>query len=238
MNRVMPDTILLAGGLGTRLRAAVPDLPKCMAPVAGVPFLDYIIRYLHHEGIGRMIFSLGYRHEVISNHLQIHFPEIAKEFSVEETPLGTGGGVLHALPHVHSDLVIVMNGDTFFHLDIRAFMNFHNEKNADITIALKPMTNFNRYGSVVVNQNMQITAFKEKQDVAEGFINGGVYIIRRAWLNGLDLPKKCSFEKDILENQVGEGGLFGFISDSFFIDIGIPEDYARAQHEVPAVCNI
>jgi D-glycero-alpha-D-manno-heptose 1-phosphate guanylyltransferase len=227
----MPDTIVLAGGLGTRLRDTVPDTPKCMSPVSGDPFLNYVIRYLHHQGVGRMIFSLGYMHEVITNHLQASFPKITKEFSVEEIPLGTGGGILH------TDTLIVMNGDTFFNLDLKNFIDFHIEKNADVTIALKPMAHFSRYGSVIMNKNMQIDAFIEKQYVADGFINGGVYAIRKEWLSGLGLPEKCSFEKDILEIQVTRGGMYGFVSDSFFIDIGIPEDYAKAQYEVPAVCN-
>lgn len=235
MSRVMPDTIILAGGLGTRLKEAVPDLPKCMAPVANRPFLDYLIQYLEREGITRMIFSLGYRHEMITNHLHNRFPATQKVYSIEDTPLGTGGGILHAILSAKTETVIIMNGDTFFNIDLRALIAFHTEKNADITIALKPMTSFSRYGSVAVNADMRIDAFLEKKHVEEGLINGGIYAVRKEWLLSLALPQKCSFEKDVLEVQVQQGKIFGFISDTYFIDIGIPEDYKKAQAEVPNV---
>jgi D-glycero-alpha-D-manno-heptose 1-phosphate guanylyltransferase len=233
MNRLMPDTIILAGGLGTRLKEAVPDVPKCMAPVADRPFLDYLIQYLEREGISTMIFSLGYRHEIITNHLQSHFPAVNKLYSIEDIPLGTGGGILHALPGADTEAVIIMNGDTFFNIDLRALVAFHTEKNADITIALKPMTSFSRYGSVEVGKDMRINAFLEKKHMEEGLINGGIYAVKKEWLLGLALPHKCSFEKDVLEVQVQQGKIFGFISDAYFIDIGIPEDYKKAQTEVP-----
>ncbi|MBZ4187518.1 HAD-IIIA family hydrolase [Niabella beijingensis] len=225
------EVIVLAGGLGTRLREAVPDLPKCMAPVAGHPFLYYVIRYLRGQGIQRFIFSLGYKHEIIEAYLQQEFPTLQYQCCVEETPLGTGGAIKLALQKAAGANVFVVNGDSFFAFDAQGLIALHLQTQADCTLALKPMKQFDRYGVVTTNEQHQILSFREKQFYESGLINAGVYLVHREALLQKDFPSKFSFEKEYLERFVTDGKFSGAVSDGYFIDIGIPEDYNRAQDD-------
>lgn len=228
------DVIILAGGLGTRLRSVVNEVPKCMAPVAGKPFLYYLLKYVSLPCVDRVVLSVGYLREVIFDWIDSvkeDFPfEI--DYAVEETPLGTGGGIRLALSQCHSDNVLVLNGDTMFDVPLKDFIALHeNAKDASISLALKPMTHFDRYGTVDIDSEGKIVAFNEKQPCEMGNINGGVYLIRRSKLDLSSLPEKFSFEKEVFEPHVKLQDLYGFVFDPFFIDIGIPEDYIRAQYE-------
>lgn len=226
--------IILAGGLGTRLRDTVPDLPKCMAPVNGQPFLTYVIRYLLSQGIEKFIFSLGYKHEVIENFLNTQFPTINFECSVEEEPLGTGGAIKLACKKTTEKNILVVNGDTLYKVNAEAIFSFHNKNAADCSITLKPMENFDRYGVVEIDNNI-VTNFKEKQFYKTGLINGGVYILNVERFLSKIFPPKFSFEKDFLEKEYRNGNIYGIIKDEYFIDIGIPEDYKKAQEELKYV---
>ena len=225
------EAVVLAGGLGTRLRSVVQDMPKCMAPVVGEPFLSYVLDWLSSFEITRVVLSVGYLKESIMEWVAARDYPFEIDYAVEETPLGTGGGIKLALSKCRERKVIVVNGDTFFPVDLDAI-----PFDAPITVALKPMTDFDRYGAVSVAPDLiggltRVVAFHEKAPVHKGLINGGVYA-----LNGLDLssfPEKFSFEKDVLEPLAASGQVGGWVSDSYFIDIGIPEDYARAQTELP-----
>lgn len=227
------QAIILAGGLGTRLRSAVPDLPKCMAPVRGVPFLAYLIAYLRRQGVHEFIFSLGYRHGIIEDFLNRHLP--ARQYScvVEQEPLGTGGGIQLACRQAKGPEVLVLNGDTFFEANIPQLQHFHQIHAADCSLVLRPMQNFDRYGAVEINNEERITAFHEKQFYSAGLINGGVYLLNRQHFLDQGFPEKFSFEKDYLEQIQPRRKLYGCEQDAYFIDIGIPEDYARAQMELP-----
>src|SRR3954462_9781777 len=141
----IPECIILAGGLGTRLRSVVADVPKCMAPVHNKPFLAYIIAYLESYGIERFIFSLGYKHEVVTKYLTMHFPRLNAELVIEEEPLGTGGAIKMSCERAKGHDVIVANGDTLFKADVASLSNAHLSHKADCTLALKPMQNFDRY---------------------------------------------------------------------------------------------
>ena len=224
--------IILAGGLGTRLSDTVPGLQKCMAPVNGRPFLYYVIKYLVRHQLNHFIFSLGYRHENISSFVGSHFPKLNSSYSIEESPLGTGGAILKALSAVKNEHVLVLNGDTFFNVHLPALLELHKKKDADCTIALKPMKHFDRYGSVKLNEENMVTAFTEKQFYDEGLINGGIYLIRKQTLLDENLPGKFSFEKEFLAKFVTDKKIFGQVHDDYFIDIGIPADYYRAQDEL------
>lgn len=226
------EAIILAGGLGTRLRDAVPDLPKCMAPVAGKPFLDHVILEAQTNGVNRFIFSLGYMHEVIEKHLEKNFPELNYEVSIEEVPLGTGGGIQAACKFVRESNAIVLNGDTLFRVDLRKLMNYHLQHKAVCSLALKPMHNFDRYGVVKINKDGFIQAFEEKKPVKEGLINGGVYALNIASFLALQLPEKFSFEKDFLEKWLDSATMMGLIEDGYFIDIGIPSDFIKADKDL------
>lgn len=226
------EAIILAGGLGTRLRDTVPDLPKCMAPVNGRPFLSYLVNYLQKEGIERFIFSLGYRHDIIESFLRDQYPALTYQCVIENEPLGTGGAIQLSCKQATEKTVLVVNGDTFFTIDIGKLAAFHFMTGAHCTMSLKPMKQFDRYGVVELNTDYSIKSFREKKFYEEGFINGGVYALHAVKFLEEDLPRKFSFEKDYLEAYYSTRRMFGVVQDAYFIDIGIPEDYNRAQQEM------
>lgn len=225
------EAIILAGGLGTRLRAAVPDLPKCLAPVGGRPFIAYVTDYFRRQGIGRFIFALGYKSDHFDAFFRAEFPAGGYDISLEAEPLGTGGAIRQACQQVSADTVLILNGDTFFHIDLPTLAGFHANKQADCTLCLKPMREFDRFGVVELAADDRVTRFREKQYYPAGLINGGVYALQKAALLRENRPKVFSFEKDYLEADRGQG-LFGLVQDGYFIDIGIPEDYRRVQQEL------
>ncbi len=224
--------VILAGGLGTRLRSAVPDLPKCMAPVAGRPFLFYVINFLRSQGIERFVFSLGYRHEVIEEYLTESFPTLKYELAIESEPLGTGGAIHLACQHTQEDHIVVTNGDTLMKADLKALMAVHLTRQAACTLALKPMQNFDRYGVVTLDESHQIKDFHEKKHYDKGLINGGLYILDRIKFITQEWPHKFSFETEFLEKVISKGELAGLTQDVYFIDIGVPEDFTRVQNEL------
>jgi len=226
------EAIILAGGLGTRLRSTVPDLPKCMAPVAGRPFLSYVIDYLRMQGIERFIFSLGYRWGLIEEFLQKEYPTLDYTSVIEEEPLGTGGGIRLAIENANSNNVLVANGDTLFKIQSKELFQTHIDNGSECTLALKAMHDFDRYGVVEMNDKGRILSFKEKQFYPSGLINGGIYILNKERFLARQLPQKFSFEKDYLEPFCTEAPFYGFVQEGYFIDIGIPEDYQRAQSEL------
>lgn len=231
------EAIILAGGLGTRLRSVVADQPKCMAPINGKPFLFYVINYLQKNGIEKFIFSVGYKHEAIEEYLQNDYSSLDYEISFETKPLGTGGGIKLAIEKATEQNILACNGDTLFKIDLQELDNFHKAKYADCSLCLKPMENFDRYGVVELNDNGSIYSFKEKKFYDSGLINGGVYALNVEQFKKENLPVKFSFEKDYLErntqlSSAGKIKLFGLIQEEYFIDIGIPEDYERAKVEL------
>lgn len=227
------DAIILAGGLGTRLRSVVNEVPKCMAPVCERPFLYYILTYLKKfNEIDRIILSLGYKHELIIEWIEQQTELLFQfQYSIENEPLGTGGAIKKAMSLVQSNEVIILNGDTFFDVDISQLIKSHRINNSMLSIALKPMLNFNRYGNVEIDDNNLITAFKEKSSCEQGQINGGIYIINsiNAMMN--NLPEQFSFETEVLQKQINNRNIYGFIHNGYFIDIGIPEDYVVANKD-------
>ncbi len=224
------EAIILAGGLGTRLRDAVPELPKCMAPVNGNPFIWYVVDHLQKQGITNFIFALGYKSEAFDSFLSS--VDINYKISIEEEPLGTGGAIKLALLQSSSADVIVTNGDTLFKVDVGLLSETHQQKNSDCTLSLKPMKDFSRYGVVELDPTQRVISFKEKMYYENGLINGGFYAINReSFLNEI-LSEKFSFETDYLEKFYTERKIFGSVQDQYFIDIGIPEDYQRAQKEL------
>ncbi len=224
--------IILAGGLGTRLRSAVPHLPKCMAPVNGRPFIGIVMEYFITQGVDKFILSLGYMHEVIIDYIGKEYPAVDVIYSIESEPLGTGGAIQLACSKAESETVVVTNGDTLFKADLLAVTAFHKIHHAHCTLSLKPMQNFSRYGVVTLQPNGRVESFKEKMFYAEGLINGGLYVLNVAAFLQEGLPEKFSFEKDYLEALYAKRPMFGIAQDTYFIDIGIPEDYQRVQAEL------
>jgi len=223
------EAIVLAGGMGTRLQSIVSDVPKCMAPVAGKPFLYYLLTTLELAGFRHIILALGYKNEVVETWLADYKTSLNITSIIEETPLGTGGAVKLALQQATQNSVFVFNGDSFLGLDYQAMLQCYVEKKALAAIALKSMFHFDRYGKVDIDNNSCIVRFGEKQYCDAGLINGGVYVLNRNALK--KYPDKFSLEKDFFEPEVSKGKLIGFPTDGYFIDIGIPEDYRRAQND-------
>jgi D-glycero-alpha-D-manno-heptose 1-phosphate guanylyltransferase len=228
--------IVLAGGLGTRLRSVISDMPKPMAPVNGKPFLHYIFQYLHKQGISDVVLSVGYKWELIKDFFGEEYAGINIRYALEEEPLGTGGGIAQAMALINSD-AFVLNGDTFFDVDLQELYSFYKKRNSDIALALRRMHHFDRYGTVEVGNQDRVLQFHEKQYRNEGLINGGVYVLNKDLFKKAEeieetpLPQKFSFEKDMLEKHLNHLHYHGKEFKGYFIDIGIPEDYNKAQED-------
>jgi D-glycero-alpha-D-manno-heptose 1-phosphate guanylyltransferase len=224
------ECILLAGGLGTRLSGVVSDVPKCMAPVAGEPFLAHLLQYLEQQFVDSVILSLGYKSEVVIEYLRHKAFTFKISWVLEPEPLGTGGGIRRALMKSKEEDVFILNGDTMFDVDLRSMKAAFSKEHKAI-LALKPMQDFERYGSVELNEHNEIITFNEKQFRKEGLINGGVYLLNKSKSALASFPEKFSFEKEFLEPEALNHSLQGFVSNGYFIDIGIPEDYYKAQED-------
>ncbi|HOO99823.1 MAG TPA: nucleotidyltransferase family protein [Bacteroidales bacterium] len=222
------DAIILAGGMGTRLRQIVPDLPKPMAPVNGRPFLSYLLGWLGRYAVRKVIISAGYRSEVITGYFGNSFGDIGLDYAIEEKALGTGGAVMFALSKASGTDVLIINGDTWFPVDLDRLSTFQAETGSMFTLALKKMENFSRYGTVERREDT-IVRFNEKKFCESGLINGGIYLVNRKYLLDQHLPEVFSLENDFLEKKAKTGEIKGRIFDEPFIDIGVPEDYLRAR---------
>lgn len=221
------EAIVLAGGFGTRLAQVVKNVPKPMAPVAGKPFLVYVVEDLIAQGVGRIVIAVCYKKECIMDFFGTQYKGAEILYSVEESPLLTGGAIKQALSLCREERVLIVNGDTYFSVDFAKMRAFAEGKNTSATIAVKEMRDFDRYGKVEVNECGIATAFHEKAPCERGWINGGIYDIKANCLQGY--PVKFSLEQACFPKLLEAGEIAAFPSDGFFIDIGIPEDYERAQ---------
>ncbi len=229
---MIKEAIVLAGGLGTRLKGVISEIPKPMAPIGDKPFLEYVLNYLKAQQIERVILAVGYKFEVIQDYFGESYNGIELVYAIENTPMGTGGGIANALKHTNSHEVFLLNGDTFFQVDLHQLCEFHSEHQSDLTLSLKQLNDFDRYGTVDLDQG-RVTQFKEKKYLKQGAINGGVYVLNRKIFEQPELGDKFSFEQDIMERCVDSIQIYGISFDGYFIDIGIPEDYAKAQIDLP-----
>jgi D-glycero-alpha-D-manno-heptose 1-phosphate guanylyltransferase len=227
------DMIVLAGGLGVRLRNRVPDVPKPLAPVQSRPFLDYLLDYLVRQGVQRVILSVGYKADAIERHIGAEFCGVQVLYAREHEPLGTGGAIRHALKLAASDPVGIVNGDTFVQVDLRKMVLEHRRMSAVLSIGVTAVDDASRYGSVEVESGI-VRSFHSDGTEKGGLINAGVYLVPRDVFNGCDLSERFSFEKDFLAPRVREFLPHAFEIKGGFIDIGIPEDYERAQVLLPA----
>lgn len=226
------EAIILAGGLGTRLRSEVSDVPKAMALINGRPFIEYLLDRLIEGGTKRIIFSLGHKSEFIQSHFESSYKNCEIVYAIEETQLGTGGAIKNAMSFVTSDHVLVVNGDSLFINDLQGLLQVHLDQQADLTMGLKPMKDIERYGTVDLNDENQIIRFNEKQPLDFGLINTGNYIFNVEAFLKQDLPEKFSVEKEFFEKKIEELKFVGHASEGYFLDIGIPEDFKKAQLEI------
>lgn len=226
------EAIILAGGLGTRLQDTVAELPKCMAPVCNKPFLTFVLDYLAKNNIHKVILSVGFRKDHIINYFKSEYNSVSIDYAVEDEPLGTGGAVKNALRKCKGKSVFILNGDTCFGPDLTEMEKQHLNSDSDITIAVKLLQDTKRFGMVITDQDERILEFREKDESAgEGLINGGIYLINRKIIEEFQ-KQKFSLETDVFKESVSKIQIHAFLTDSFFLDIGIPEDYLRAQSEL------
>lgn len=226
----MKEAIVLAGGLGTRLREVVPDWPKPMAPVAGRPFLEILLRSLATKGFSNVVLSVGFMAEKIINHFGSQYAGIKLKYVVEDHPLGTGGAIRLAMPHCLNDHVFILNGDTFLDIEEKLIEKQWHDRHNPIIVAKMSMDTA-RYGKILVENGLAI-GFDEKGKSGPGLINAGCYIFNRGLLDGFDLHKNFSLENDFLTSIVKTKPIDVYITNGKFIDIGVPEDYLRAQTEL------
>lgn len=230
----MREALVLAGGFGTRLRAVVPDLPKPMAPVSGRPFLEILLTSLAAKGFERVVLSLGFLSETIVQHFGSSYAGMALEYEVETTPLGTGGAIRAALNRCKASAVCVLNGDTYLDLEADALWALWEQRREPIIVA-REVDDTARYGRLRVDDG-RVKRFAEKGEAGPGLINAGCYMVPRDLLDAFPLGQPFSFETEFLVQAVAERSVSVFVSAGQFIDIGIPEDYARAQTELAGVC--
>ena len=232
------EAIILCGGKGTRLKEVVNDVPKPLAPIDGIPFLSILMKYLKAQGIERVILATGYMHEKIENLYGNCYEGMEIVYSIEHNPLGTGGAIAKALRKIMNENVLVLNGDSVIKFQLNEIKKqfgeikkqFSEIKNHSLLI-LKPMERVERYGAVKTFEN-RVTAFEEKSFKEQCLINTGVYILNKEIFSDKAENEVFSFEKDFLEKEVEKGSLFGMECKGFFIDIGVPEDYAAAQNNL------
>ena len=225
---MITEAIILAGGMGTRLQAVVNDVPKCLAPINGAPFLGYLLHYNHAQGINHFVLSVGYKADKIKDYISSLKLTFSISYCEETKPLGTGGAILQSLNYITTNNVIVLNGDSLFNYKMPELLHTHTTSQATCTVALKPMRNYNRYGSVSLTGST-VTQFHEKKQVAQGLINTGVYMVNTKKLKAIKLPPVCSFETAYLQENTSTNAIHGCVQDAYFLDIGIPEDYKQAQ---------
>ncbi len=231
------EAIVLAGGLGTRLRTIISDRPKVLAPIAGRPFLDFLLEYLAHDHMERIVLSVGYQKEQIRNRYGRRFGDMVIDYSEEERPLGTGGAIQKSLSLCESENLFVLNGDSIFLVPLGAVADFHQQKAATATLAVRKVSEGNRYGGITFDREGRVRGFREKGLTGPAYVNGGIYCLHRP-----RMEKVCekwippfSIERDIFPALVrGSADLCAFPSEAFFIDIGVPDSWKAAQTALPA----
>lgn len=230
----MIPALVLAGGFGTRLRSVVGELPKPLASVAGQPFLWWLLRHLEGQGIQEVFLSVGYRHELVSRQFGDRLDTLRLHYVVETQPLGTGGAIVAAAARMGAEEFLVLNGDTLASLDLAGFVASARQSQADIAIAVVPVADAARYGTVEIDGSSRVCAFAEKGRAGAGLINAGVYFVKRSALpvDG-DSQRPFSFEQEFLGLHLERLRVMAVPVVHDFIDIGVPEDYARAQTKVP-----
>lgn len=233
------EAILLCGGLGTRLRSVVSDRPKPMADIAGKPFLHYLVKMLSESGVKHLIFALGYMGEQIEAYFQSGEEYgLSISYSYEDSPLGTGGAIRNALSKVSGENVLVLNADTYFHTDYESLLREQLKNKAAMTIASRKIEDISRYGAILKDESGRILRWNEKMssDQAEaprlGEINGGIYVMQKSLIKKIPEGKQ-SLENDCIPVWLEDGLYLQAVpSDGYFMDIGIPEDYAQFKEDV------
>ena len=227
------------GGLGTRSRSVFLTGPKSMAPVANRPFLEYLLAKLRLDGIRRVVLCVGYRRSEV----QGHFHKGTKwglelRYSIEEELLGNAGAVKKAARMIDAPVLFVFNGDSLVGLDVQAMLDFHHSRRALATVALVASNRTSRYRRVLMDGKGAITSFRDQHTNSSAnergnrLVNTGAYLLSRQFVDSIPDERPVSMEDEMLPKLIGSG-LYGFVTNGLFLDIGVPDDLARAQHELP-----
>jgi len=235
--RIVP--VILAGGLGTRLRTILSHVPKVMAPVLGKPFIKILIDQVAAANFQKVILCTGHMSEKVRTSIGATYRNVKIIYSEERELLGTGGAVINAINIVppETEFILVMNGDSYLDIDLTQYIKWFVEKNIDTAMALKYVRNTERYGSVSIDSNKKVIEFYEKKhNSGSGWINAGIYMFKRNVLDSFEKACKLSLEKDILPKLISMN-FFGYECSGEFIDIGTPESYARAESFFEKICR-
>jgi D-glycero-alpha-D-manno-heptose 1-phosphate guanylyltransferase len=221
------QAIVLAGGLGLRLRSAVPDVPKILAPVAGRPFITYVLELLAANGFARAILAVGYRRELVTAALGSRFRDLPLDYAIEDAPLGTGGAVWHASAMVDGEDFFVLNGDTFVDAPFAAMEQALAEPKVDLAMAIRRVADGGRFGRVETDRD-RVVGFREKAAGGAALVNAGVALLRGDLPTRFPRTDAFSLEVDFLQRRLAELCIAAVPAASDFLDIGVPDDYARA----------
>ena len=222
--------LILAGGLGTRLRAAVPRTPKVLAPIRGRPFLAYLLDQLAEASLRRVLMLTGHQADAVETTFGGRCGPLRLEYAREPSPLGTGGAVRQAIERIEDQLILLLNGDSYCQADLKAFHAFHRRSRADLSMVMVRVDDAGRYGQVRCAPGGKIVGFEEKTASTQpGWINAGIYLIQRHLVTALPLGQPSSLERDWLPRWTQSRNVMGFASPGPFLDIGTPEAYAAAE---------
>jgi len=219
--------VILAGGLGTRLRPVLSDRPKVLADVMGRPFLTYLFDQLAHAGAREVVLCTGYMAGSVREEMGESYRSLRIKHSMEDVPVGTGGAVRLALPLIKSDTFIVMNGDSYVNVDLKNFLAWFLRKNIVAALILRKMPDSSQYGRVVLTEDGCIESFEEKgKNTGPGWVNAGIYLLKRKLVETIPPGKVYSLEREFFPRLVGRN-LYGYRCKGQFIDIGTPESYSQ-----------
>jgi len=224
-------TVILAGGLGTRLRPAVADRPKVLASVHDRPFLTFLLDQIGGYGIGRVTLLTGYKADQVQHAMGDVYRDIRISYSTETAPMGTGGALRNVRPHVCTSSVLMMNGDSYCGSSLAEFARFHARRRADISMVVAEAPDCSRFGKVRLNEDGDIIRFDEKQaNAGAGWINAGIYLLSTKLIDEIPTDRPVSFEREMIPHWMASGRrVAGYCCDGVFLDIGTPESYAQAE---------
>lgn len=227
------DVAVLAGGLGTRLRSVVADRPKVLAEVAGRPFLAHLLQLVARNGARRAVLCTGYLADQVEAAFGAAFAGVEIVYSVEPTPLGTGGALRLALPALRTDQLLVLNGDSYVHAPFSEMLTQHRTNRADATLLLSRVADAGRYGAIMLDDDGRVRGFAEKRRAGEGWVSAGVYLLARELVASIPADRPVSLEREMFPAWTARRA-YGYRSGQPFLDIGLPESLARARRSIMA----
>lgn len=236
--------LILAGGLGTRLREVISDVPKPMAPILNKPFLEILINYWIKQGVDEFYLSVGYKAQVIKDHFKDQYSGYPVHYIYEDEPKGTGGALVLALSQIqdHSKPLVVMNGDTFSEVNFKKMFKEHLDKKSKLTVALREVEKNDRYSGITLDKDNKIIQFSNRDLNSKNLlINSGLYIIEPKVFDSLDLSldQNYSLEDQIFPMLIEQNqSIYGYQTDGKFIDIGVPVDFLKAQTHLTAELSL